>query len=415
VADWPRTGAERGDQFGGYGHRDAEPRGLARTDRDTGEADLFAPTADELARWEAPPVREFRRKFGWYAIIGSVLLLVSLLGDRDFFGAFALWTVYIAYRYAKLWSDGFDWHDAMRQSRERLFADVVAEWGDDLQAVFDPAKRAKVRERQRRRRMRRAAWDQAAYPGTPAIGAPPLGAPALSGPALGGSLGAPAPTGRTAAVTSPEAYAGRGAPGGAPPAAPAFADVTRQAVADRDEIVRLLGTMPKGERERMGDVAGSARALSEKVQVLAATVAQLDQDAAPGASAVLEAEITRLEGEANPLDLAASDGRVKRLAYLKRQRRAMADVARRREAAATALDHCRIALQTMRVDLVRLRTGTASPAQVTTLAERAMVLAREVDGIIGAAGDVARATSPGTASETGATGPGTSAARAGAR
>jgi hypothetical protein len=181
VADWPRTGAERGDQFGGYGHRDAEPRGLARTDRDTGEADLFAPTADELARWEAPPVREFRRKFGWYAIIGSVLLLVSLLGDRDFFGAFALWTVYIAYRYAKLWSDGFDWHDAMRQSRERLFADVVAEWGDDLQAVFDPAKRAKVRERQRRRRMRRAAWDQAAYRGVRRAGGAGRGAPGRAG------------------------------------------------------------------------------------------------------------------------------------------------------------------------------------------------------------------------------------------
>jgi serine/threonine-protein kinase len=122
---------------------------------------------------------------------------------------------------------------------------------------------------------------------------------------------------------------------------------------------------------------------------------------------VLEAEITRLEGEANPLDRAASDGRVKRLAYLKRQRRAVADVARRRDAAAAALDHCRIALQTMRVDLVRLRTGTASPAQVTTLAERAMVLAREVDGIVGAAGEVARATAPGG---NGAGGPGASGA-----
>jgi serine/threonine-protein kinase len=63
----------------------------------------------------------------------------------------------------------------------------------------------------------------------------------------------------------------------------------------------------------------------------------------------------------------------------------------------------------MRVDLVRLRTGTASASQVTTLAERAMVLAREVDGIVGAAGEVARATGAAPAAGSGP------AARAAAR
>jgi serine/threonine-protein kinase len=51
----------------------------------------------------------------------------------------------------------------------------------------------------------------------------------------------------------------------------------------------------------------------------------------------------------------------------------------------------------MRIDLVRLRTGTASAAQVTTLAERAMVLAREVDGIVGAAAEAGRPGAPGAA------------------
>jgi hypothetical protein len=53
---------------------------------------------------------------------------------------------------------------------------------------------------------------------------------------------------------------------------------------------------------------------------------------------------------------------------------------------------------------VRLRTGGASAAQVTTLAERAMALAREVDGIVGAAGEVSRATAP--TGPGGPTGPG---------
>jgi hypothetical protein len=50
------------------------------------------------------------------------------------------------------------------QPRDRLFADVVAEWGDDVQAVYDPDKRARVRERQRRRRIRRAAWETGTFP-----------------------------------------------------------------------------------------------------------------------------------------------------------------------------------------------------------------------------------------------------------
>ncbi len=36
-------------------------------------------------KWEHPQVREFRKKLGWFAIVGSVLLVVSIFGDSDFF------------------------------------------------------------------------------------------------------------------------------------------------------------------------------------------------------------------------------------------------------------------------------------------------------------------------------------------
>ncbi|MGZ8379821.1 MAG: hypothetical protein ACXW0Z_21545, partial [Gemmatirosa sp.] len=86
----------------------------------------------------------------------------------------------------------------------------------------------------------------------------------------------------------------------------------------------------------------------------------------------------------------------KRLAVLKRQRRATADTSRRREAAASKLENCRLALENMRIDLVRLRTGSgSSPLQVTTVAERAMALAREVDGLVGAAEEVRGAVGAG--------------------
>jgi serine/threonine-protein kinase len=112
---------------------------------------------------------------------------------------------------------------------------------------------------------------------------------------------------------------------------------------------------------------------------------------------VLEQEIVRLESEANPLDRVRSEERVKRLAYLKRQRRTLSEATRRREAATAKLENCRLALQNMRLDLVRLRTGSGgSPGQVTTVAERAMALAREVDGLVGAAEEVRGAVGAGS-------------------
>ena len=333
---------------------------------DSGESDLFTPTADDYDRWEAKPVQEFRRKLGWFAIIGSVLFVIGIVGDGDFFGALGLWAVYIAFKYAKLWSNGFDWRDVLREPRDRLFADVAAEWGENCQAFFDRDKRARLRDRERQRRLTTAT--------------------------------------RPAALPSGGGYRGGDGQGyaGAPPAfnpgdLGAHADVARQAVAERDEILRLLSTMPKAERDRIPEVGPSARALADKVQALAAIVADLERNVTPGAAQALEQEIARLEAEANPLDRERSETRVKRLAYLKRQRRATMDMSSRHDAATGKLENCRLALQNMRIDLVRLRTGSGgSPLQVTSVAERAMALAREVDGIVGAAEEVRGAVGAGS-------------------
>jgi serine/threonine-protein kinase len=290
--------------------------------------DVHLPTPEEQLRWEAAQVATFRRKLGWYVIINAVFLLIALFGERDFLGFTGLWTIYIAFKYAKLWSDGYDWHDVLRQPRDRLFADVVAEWGDDVSAMFDENKRGRLREKARRRRLAYATAERPAIgPGGGSVGvARPLEAAELS------RLGV-------------------------------HAEPVRQAIADRDEVLRLLATMPKPERDRIPDVEPSARALGDKIVTLGRALAELDRDAAPGAADVVEQEISRLEAAANPLDRTGSEERVRRLAYLKRQRRTIAELGRRREMAASKLDGCRLALQNMRLDLVRLRTGAGSPAR----------------------------------------------------
>ena len=125
-------------------------------------------------------------------------------------------------------------------------------------------------------------------------------------------------------------------------------------------------------------------------EALALSLSSLERNLAPGAKESVEAEISRLEGAANPLEGAASDERVRRLAHLRRQRRAMADLVRRRDEAAEKLETCALALQNMRLDMVRLRAGTQTHENVTTLAVNAMSLAESVDSALYVADEMGR-------------------------
>jgi serine/threonine-protein kinase len=316
-------------------------------------------TEEEMRRWSAPEVERFRKKAAPFLIVNAVILILAIITDADFLFFTGVWSIVMAFQYAKLWSSGYDWRDVFKQPRDRLFADVVGESVDDAKALFDPKKRDQVRERARLRRL--SAGQRPLFDGAPSGGA-----------GAGGHNGnSPAPA----------------LPPGSPYAAP-----LRQALDDHAEIVRLVASMPPTERRQVGDVSESAAKLADSVRSLALTLSELDRTGAGGASEVIEREISALEAAANPLDYAASEERVRRLAFLKRQRRAASDSARRRDTAASRFESCRLALQNMRYDLVRLRTGSATLDQVTLVAERAMALARDVDGALEAA-ELARGSS----------------------
>jgi serine/threonine-protein kinase len=136
----------------------------------------------------------------------------------------------------------------------------------------------------------------------------------------------------------------------------------------------------------------TAQALANKVLGLAAAIEQLDRDAGPMSADKIEKEISLLESQANPLDRAGSEERVRRLAMLKRTRRTVADVGRRRSEMASKLEHCSLTLENMRLDVVRLRTGTNAERwqHITSVAEQAMALAKEVDNAVYVADEMAR-------------------------
>jgi eukaryotic-like serine/threonine-protein kinase len=316
-----------------------------------------AATVDPVAqlRWHVREVVEFRKKLAPYLIVNGVILALSVFTNSDFLGVTALWTVYMAFQYAKLWSAGYDWRDVFRQSRDRLLLDVVTEWGDDMGAWFDPKRRDAVRAKWQARQQR------------PGLMAPVGAGDAASDPAQGpGSIydfsyDGPAP--RIAAGPQAERL--------------------RQALQDRDEVRRLHNALRNKDRKQLQDLPATADALVARVQALALAIDALDRRGAGTApTEAMDAEIAALEAQANPFDREASEARVRRLAQLKRARRAAQLGGSERSALENKLDDCLLALQNLRYDLVRLTTGSGTTQHVTLVAAQAMSLADDVDALV---------------------------------
>ncbi len=307
-------------------------------DGTTSDYAAMGPTPEEWRRWNAEPVARFRKKLAPYLFVNGVIVIASIVGQSDFFGITVLWSIYLAFKYAKLWADGYDWRDVFRQPRERDLIDVADDFFTYVRSMFDRNQRQVMRE-QRRARLTRSSG-QMALPRVPVSGADVIHAAGTHG------------------------------------------ERVRRAESDRNEILALLERMPAAERSRIPDVGRSAEALADKVRGLAVVLSDLDRSNTVGGSEALEAEIARLENAANPLDSKGSEERVRRLAYLKRQRRSIADLANRRDAVAAKLETCVVALQNIKFDLVRLNAGGQTPQHITSLALDALNLADSVDSAL---------------------------------
>jgi serine/threonine protein kinase len=314
-----------------------------------------SPTPEELSKWNAPMVVAFRRKLAPYLAVNAILVPISLFSNHDFLALTVIWTVALAFKYSKLWAAGYDWRDVFRQPRDRLIFDVAAETIDDARALFDDKKRAEVRARARSR-------GQGLF--TPMSPLPTM-QPFQPYPRVGG------PTTSLSPIPA-------GAP--APFADSRYGSAIREAESDHREIHRQLLNMPPDEREQIPEVATSADAVFRKVQQLALSLSDMDQGAGRESPEAVEKEITALESQANPLDYKASEGRVRRLAFLRRQRRALAEVGRKKKEAQEKLDNCRQLLRSMRLELVRFRSGgiNAQPTGLTMVTQQAQSVVRDM-------------------------------------
>ena len=166
-------------------------------------------------------------------------------------------------------------------------------------------------------------------------------------------------------LASPEVLAG------------AHGETVRRAAADSRAAHDILGRLAPSEREMIPDVGPTVDALTERVASLALTLHRLDADVGGASVPALEQRVAALRAEAGEAPTAEQE---RRIALLDRQRGSIADLSERRGALAAQLESAGLALQNLRLDLLKLRASGLGSAMsdATSATQEARALSRDI-------------------------------------
>ncbi len=192
-------------------------------------------------------------------------------------------------------------------------------------------------------------------------------------PAVAGSANASADT--AAVLATPEILQG---PHGT---------TVRRATSSRQVIVDLLARMSPREREMLPtDLADTVKALLERVASVAVTLHRLDAEANGTSLGSLDDRLATLKrgGE--------SPETQRRIALLERQRVTLRDLLDRRSALLSQMDSAALALENLKLDLVRFQSAgvTSALEDVTSATREARAVSREIGNLLDAADEVKR-------------------------
>ena len=170
---------------------------------------------------------------------------------------------------------------------------------------------------------------------------------------------------------------------------PRFDCVVRRAASDHAAVRDTLVRLPEAERSMIPDVAPTVDALAERVGALATTLHRLDADIGGSSLTSLDARITALQAEARG---APTPEQERRIALLERQRSSIGELASRRAVLASQLESAGLALQNLRLDLLKLRSSglESAMADVTSATQEARALSREIGNAVDAMREVHR-------------------------
>ena len=159
----------------------------------------------------------------------------------------------------------------------------------------------------------------------------------------------------------------------------------REAVNTKAIIADLLAKLSPADRQLLPEIQPTVDALVERICSLAQGLHQLDADASPAAIAQLDRRIA--DAKAGPAD---SPDLERRLQLLERQQATLKDLSARRGAVADQLDRASLVLQTMKLDLFKLRSsGLDAKLDATTGAtQEARALSTDIGRVLDAANEV---------------------------
>ena len=325
----------------------------------------------ERARWDAAPVKRFRKSLTRWGTVGGVCALISLISaDSDMMSFVVVVAVVLAWKYGRLWSDGYNWRNVFKQPSDRLFFDVAAESIDNARGLFDKNKRAEVRARLRR-------GSSAQLP-APAMAIPPAVPVAPMPPA--GAISPPPAAPPAPMITTPQDDGSSLAP--AEVLNSRYGAIVRRAASDSAAVRQEVGRLGPADRALLPDVGGVVEALVKRIASLATALYRLDGDLAPNVLPDLDKQISAAEAES-----AATPDRERKLGLLRRQRATLQDLADRRAMLSSQLENAGIVLRNIRLDLVRLRSAGIQSAidDVATATQEARALSREIAHVLNAA------------------------------
>ena len=164
-----------------------------------------------------------------------------------------------------------------------------------------------------------------------------------------------------------------------------FGDTVRAAVDDRITIRETSSRLSDADRALVPDVEPTADALMERIGALAGGLERLESDLPGNALPQLDARIAALEAEPE-----TAPDRERRLSLLQRQRASLSELDERRGTMQRQLENASLALRSLRLDMVKLRTlGVgAAISDVTNATQEARALSRDIGRAVEAADEV---------------------------
>jgi len=158
----------------------------------------------------------------------------------------------------------------------------------------------------------------------------------------------------------------------------------RQVHSDRQAIMRLVEKLPPSERQVLVDIQETIDGLYRRATDLARTLHLMDGEMGDGGVARIEQRLAMLRQQP------ADEERERQMSMLERQKKTVTDLEARKGQVARHLDSCVLAMQNLRLDLLKLKSSNVAEVMgdITQATQAARALSRNVDNAIAAAGEI---------------------------